>query len=63
MKSLYMSELQLVGSFSVLKSVFWCFYPMAALVLVELVSRALTDDDDDFGGGKMIPAYQTVSAR
>ena len=48
---------------SPLTAVLWCFYPMAALVLVELISRALPDDDDDFGGGKMIPAYQPVRAR
>ena len=57
-----MSELQLVDSFPIWKAVLWCFYPMAALVLVELISRALPDDDDDFGGGKMIPAYQPVRA-
>ena len=59
-----MSELQLVDSFPIWKAVLWCFYPMAALVLVELISRALPDDDDDFfGGGKMIPAYQSLRAR
>tara|TARA_Y100001968_G_scaffold151718_1_gene138818 strand:+ start:270 stop:380 length:111 start_codon:yes stop_codon:yes gene_type:complete len=36
---------------------------MAALVLIELVARVLPDDDDDLGGGKMIPAYQPVRAR
>ena len=58
-----MSELQLVDSFPIWKAVLWCFYPMAALVLVELISRALPDDDDDFGGGKMIPTYQPIRAR
>ncbi len=58
-----MSELQLVDSFPAWKAVVWCFYPMLALILVELVSRALPDDDDDFGGGKMIPSYQYIRAK
>jgi len=34
-------------------AVLWVFYPMAALVLVELILRAFNDDDDDdFEGGK-----------
>ena len=57
-----MTELQLIDSFPFWKAVLWCFYPMAALVLIELISRAL-DDDDDFGGGKMIPTYQPVRAK
>ena len=32
---------------SPLTAVLWCFYPMAALVLVELILRAFNDDDDD----------------
>ncbi len=58
-----MSELQLIDSSPLWRSILWCFYPMAVLILVEVVSRVLTDDDDDFGGGKMIPAYQVVKAR
>ena len=45
-------------------AVLWVFYPMAALVLVELILRAISnDDDDDQDGGKgirvdqMQPAY------
>ena len=41
-------------------AVLWVFYPMAALVLVELILRAFNDDDDDDGGkGVRItqPAY------
>ena len=43
-------------------AVLWVFYPMAALVLVELILRAINDDDDDQDGGKgiRIPAMQTV---
>jgi hypothetical protein len=46
-----------------LTAVLWVFYPMAALVLVELILRAINDDDDDQDGGKgirigqMEPAY------
>jgi len=35
-------------------AVLWVFYPMAALVLVELILRAINDDDDDQDGGKGI---------
>ena len=43
----------------------WVFYPMGALVLVELILRAFNNDDDDDDGGKgirirqqeMVPAY------
>ena len=58
-----MSELQLVDSFPFWKAVLWCFYPIATLILIELVVRGLPDDDDDFGGGKMIPLLQPVRAR
>jgi len=38
---------------SPLVAVLWVFYPMAALVLIELILRAINDDDDDdFQGGK-----------
>jgi|TARA_B100000029_G_scaffold418542_1_gene423642 hypothetical protein len=42
---------------SPLLAVLWVFYPMAALVLIELLLRAFNpdDDDDDTSGGKMIP--------
>ena len=44
-------------SISPLVAVLWVFYPMAALVLIELFLRAINgDDDDDQDGGKMIPA-------
>ena len=47
---------------SPLVAVLWVFYPMAALVLVELILRTFNDDDDDDGGkgirvGQMEPAY------
>ena len=39
-------------------AVLWVFYPMAALVLVELILRAINDDDDDQDGGKGIRVGQ-----
>ena len=53
---------------SPLVAVLWVFYPMAALVLVELILRAINDDDDDQDGGKgirvsqMEPAYAPSGA-
>ena len=48
---------------SPLTAVLWCFYPMAALVLVELIMRAVNDDDDDdFQGGKGVRIGQAVPA-
>ena len=52
-------------SISPLVAVLWVFYPMAALVLIELILRAISnDDDDDTGGGKGMrvqePVYATV---
>ena len=41
-----------------LVAVLWVFYPMAALVLVELILRAINDDDDDQDGGKGIRIRQ-----
>ena len=35
---------------SPLTAVLWVFYPMAALVLVELILRTFNDDDDDDDG-------------
>ena len=43
---------------SPLTEVLWCFYPMAALVLVELILRAINDDDDDQDGGKGVRVSQ-----
>tara|TARA_R100000742_G_scaffold4111_1_gene1168 strand:+ start:718 stop:921 length:204 start_codon:yes stop_codon:yes gene_type:complete len=40
-------------SISPLTAILWVFYPMAALVLIELLLRTFNDDDDDdFQGGK-----------
>ena len=61
-----MSDLSAASdTISPLVAVLWVFYPMAALVLVELILRALSnDDDDDQDGGKGIriqdPMYATL---
>ena len=44
-----------------LTAVLWVFYPMTALVLVELILRAFNDDDDD-DGGKGVRIAQPVYA-
>ena len=50
-------------SISPLVAVLWVFYPMAALVLIELIMRAINDDDDDdFQGGKGVRIGQAVPA-
>ena len=45
-------------SISPLAAVLWVFYPMAALVLIELLLRTFNDDDDDQDGGKGIRVAQ-----
>ena len=47
-------------SFSPFMAILWIFYPMALLVGVELLLRALRgdDDDDDFQGGKGVRVMQ-----
>ena len=60
-----MGELQTaVDTFPIWKAVLWIFYPMAALVMVELLLRGFDDDDDDNDGKgirirqqEMVPAY------
>ncbi len=53
-----LSDLQAsVDSFPTWKAILWCFYPMATLILLELLAQQI-DDDDDQDGGKMIPAMQ-----
>ena len=45
-----------VSSFAV---ILWCFYPIAMLVIIELILGGGFDDDnnDDQDGGMLIPAY------
>ena len=43
-------------------AILWCFYPMAALVLIELLLRAFNNDDDnDDNGGKGIRIAQPIA--
>ena len=52
-------------SISPLTAVLWVLYPMTALVLIELILRAIRNDDDDDDDGKgirirsqeMVPAF------
>ena len=46
---------------SPLVAVLWVFYPIAALVLIELLLRAFNDDDDDQDGGKGIRITQPIT--
>ena len=49
------------NTISPLAAILWVFYPMAALVLIELILRAISnDDDDDSQGGKGIRIQQPV---
>ena len=48
-------------SISPFTAILWCFYPMTALVLIELLLRAVNDDDDDdFQGGKGVRSMEPV---
>ena len=58
-----MSHLVADNSVSPFFAIAWVFYPMVALVGIELFIRALNDDDDDDeGGGVMTPVYQGAGA-
>ena len=56
-----MSDLSAASdTISPLMAVLWVLYPMTALVLIELILRAINDDDDDQDGGKGIRIQQPV---
>ena len=56
-----MSDLSAASdTISPLLAVLWVFYPMAALVLIELLLRAFNDDDNDDDGGKGIRITQPI---
>ena len=65
-----MSEIQVAtDTFPIWKAVLWIFYPMATLVMAELLLRGFDDDDDDDGGKgirirsqEMTPAYAPSGA-
>ena len=48
-------------SISALTAILWCFYPLALLVIIEILFGGGFDDDnnDDQDGGMLIPAYST----
>ena len=46
------------SSVSPFTAILWCFYPIAVLVIIELVlGGGFDDDNDDQDGGMLIPAY------
>ena len=47
------------SSVSPLTALLWCFYPLAILVIIEILLGGGFDDDnnDDQDGGMLIPAY------
>ena len=47
------------SSVSPLTAILWCFYPIAVLIIIELILGIDFDDDnnDDQDGGMLIPAY------
>ena len=49
------------NTISPLVAVLWVFYPMAALVLIELLLRAFNNDDDDDDGGKGVRVWQSAT--
>ena len=55
-----MGDLSVVNDISPFQAILWCFYPVGALVFLELFLRAIggDDDDDDPEGGVMSPVYQ-----
>ena len=61
---LFMTEFYSASSsISPLTVILWCLYPMAALVLIELLLGGGFDDDnnDDQDGGMLIPAYSLTN--
>ena len=55
-----MSDLSATHEISPFMAILWCFYPIGALVFIELLLRAINDDDDDQDGGKGIRVSQAV---
>tara|TARA_Y100001968_G_scaffold268584_1_gene259038 strand:- start:395 stop:568 length:174 start_codon:yes stop_codon:yes gene_type:complete len=39
----------------------WCFYPVIAMLIIEILLSKF-DDDDDNDNGKMIPIYQVTQS-
>ena len=55
-----MTDLVADNAISPFQAILWIFYPVGAIVFLELFLRAISgdDDDDDEGGGVMTPVYQ-----
>ena len=54
-----MTELAAANDISIFQAIIWCFYPIGLLVGIELLLRAISnDDDDDQDGGKGIMVDQ-----
>ena len=48
------------SSISLLTAILWCIYPIAVLVVFELLlGGGFDDDNDDQDGGMLIPAYSS----
>ena len=48
------------SSVSPLAAILWCFYPVALLMIIELIlGGGFDDDNDDQDGGMLIPAYSS----
>ena len=60
MTDLYTSS----SSIGPLTAILWCLYPIAVLVIIELILGGGFDDDnnDDQDGGMLIPAYSRSNA-
>ena len=53
-----MTEFYSPSSISSLTAILWCFYPIAVLIIFELLlGGGFDDDNDDQDGGMLIPAY------
>ena len=58
-----MPELSLMNDITPFQAILWCFYPIGCLVLIELILRAISnDDDDDQDGGKGVRITQPLYA-
>ena len=55
-----MTDFYSSSSISSLTAILWCFYPIAILVIFELLlGGGVDDDNDDQDGGMLIPAYSS----
>ena len=51
------------SSVSAFTALLWCLYPIAVLVIIELIlGGGFDDDNDDQDGGMLIPAYSKTNA-